>query len=248
MISFLVYCLIVFYISVHETSRLLGVEIIGETCIIKVTGEPAMISYVHIIRHGVTTGNARKELYGASEVLLAEEGKEELKRLAAEGIYPEDDTANFYTTGMIRTEQTFEIIYGNRSHQVAPLLKEMDFGELENVPLDEIMANPVYAKWMEATDMDTPAPGGESFNELGVRIMAGFEEVMERHHLLELAKRHSGKPANTIIICHAGTILSIMINLFPEEFDLDKASVIPHPGHGYSIKFEDGKATGYERI
>ena len=42
--------------------------------------------------------------------------RDRLKELAAAGIYPEGDGADFYTSGLKRTEQTLELIYGPVSY------------------------------------------------------------------------------------------------------------------------------------
>ena len=83
-----------------------------------------MKSNICLIRHGLTEGNLRRLYYGASDISLSGKGEEELRRLAAEGIYPAAEEADFYTTGLIWTEQTLKLIYGEQEHQVLPLLKE----------------------------------------------------------------------------------------------------------------------------
>lgn len=205
-----------------------------------------MISYIHLIRHGITTGNKNKELYGASDLPLSEEGRAELERLAATDFYPRNDMADYYTTGMLRAEQSFRIIYGKREHRIIELLKEMDFGKLENMPLEDISKDPLYRNWMKNKALSVPAPGGESFVEFGARINKGFDEVMRYHQLSELSKRHNGQAINSIIICHAGTITTIMCRLFPDEAGENFFAFVPDPGHGYTIEFADGKATQHK--
>ncbi len=54
-----------------------------------------------------------------------------LKELVAEHIYPEAEGSDFYTTGLIRTEQTLTLIYGEKEHSVIEELREMNFGQFE---------------------------------------------------------------------------------------------------------------------
>lgn len=75
-----------------------------------------MESRICLIRHGITEGNKNRLYYGFSDIPLAEEGIAELTRLAESGIYPYDEDADFYTTGLRRTEQTLSIIYGEKKH------------------------------------------------------------------------------------------------------------------------------------
>ena len=63
-----------------------------------------MKSHITLIRHGITEGNVRRLYYGATNVPLAQKGIDELKRLTAEGIYPDGEGAEFITTGMGRAD------------------------------------------------------------------------------------------------------------------------------------------------
>ena len=84
-----------------------------------------MKSQIHLIRHGITEGNQRRLYYGAADIPLAKEGERMLKELVAEHIYPEAEGSDFYTTGLIRTEQTLTLIYGEKEHSVIEELREM---------------------------------------------------------------------------------------------------------------------------
>ena len=64
-------------------------------------------SYIHFIRHGLTEGNLRRWYYGSTDIPLAPEGFAALESLRDAGIYPELGDADCYTSGMLRTEQTF---------------------------------------------------------------------------------------------------------------------------------------------
>ena len=79
---------------------------------------------IHFIRHGITEGNLKRWHYGWADIPLAPEGMEKLERLREENIYPRPEKATYYTSGMLRAEQTFEIIYGKREHKVAEKMKE----------------------------------------------------------------------------------------------------------------------------
>ena len=87
-----------------------------------------MKSQIHLIRHGITVGNRDKLFYGASDIELAEEGIAALKQQAEDGLYPYDENSDYYTSGMIRTEQTLELIYGGREHRVIPDFREVNCG------------------------------------------------------------------------------------------------------------------------
>ena len=119
----------------------------------------------------LTEGNLRRLYYGASDIPLSGKGEEELRKLAAEGIYPAAEEADFYTTGMIRTEQTLKLIYGEQEHQVLPLLKEINFGEFEMKSYEEMKDDPVYQEWISDKKRHAaPPPGGGKHTAVHIRL------------------------------------------------------------------------------
>ena len=206
-----------------------------------------MQSKIVLIRHGITTGNVRKLYYGKTDVPLADKGIEQLKELSAKGIYPTSDTAEYYTSGMLRTEQTLEIIYGKREHDVIEDLRELDFGIFEMKSYEELEGNPDYEAWITATDESFTPPKGESIMNFKKRVQAGFNELLVRHELLMLKLRNREKEAMSICICHGGVISGILNNIWPERYDYFY-SWIPDPGHGYVLTMEDGRIVGDERF
>ena len=51
---------------------------------------------------------------------------------------------------MLRTEQTFELIFGDRSHDTIPDLKEIEVGIFEMKTIDEIRENAEARAWLES--------------------------------------------------------------------------------------------------
>ena len=201
-------------------------------------------SQINLIRHGITEGNKRRLYYGAADIPLAEEGIESLKKLVQENIYPGAENGDFYTTGMKRTEQTLELIYGKKEHETIDALREMDFGEFEMKSYEELKEVPGFIKWAEDNSGTEKSPGGESRSEFSARIHKGLKTLIGKHRLKELSVRHNGKAAVTTMICHGGTIAAIMEKSFPgrkEHF----YKWIPDPGHGYTLTLEDGKIVDY---
>ena len=76
------------------------------------------ISCIHFIRHGITEGIVNKWYYGNADLPLIEDGINELNALKEQGIYPNTDKAVFYTSGMIRANQTLESIFGSKEYTV----------------------------------------------------------------------------------------------------------------------------------
>ncbi|MDY2995300.1 MAG: phosphoglycerate mutase family protein, partial [Baileyella intestinalis] len=76
-----------------------------------------------LIRHGHTEGTSKKVFYGSTDLALTPEGAGEIRQLESKGIYPSPDNACLYTTGMLRTEQTFQLIFGDLPHGTIPELR-----------------------------------------------------------------------------------------------------------------------------
>ena len=207
-----------------------------------------MKSTIHLIRHGITEGNLKRWHYGWADIPLAEEGILNLRKQCHEGIYPRPEEAAYYTSGMVRTEQTFKEIYGDTPHEVLPLLKEMNFGEFEMKTYDEIKDDVRYQKWISDKTFQTSIPGGESKSEFYSRIQNGFEELLNLHRREELKHRHNKKDTNSICVCHGGVISCIMIELFGSDGLGEFLKWIPNPGRGYSLTVEDGKCVAFEKI
>lgn len=206
-----------------------------------------MNSRICLIRHGITEGNKNKLFYGHADIPLAEEGVNELKQLAGSGIYPDGSSAHFYTSGLKRTEQTLELIYGRQKHEVLEGLKELNFGDFEMKSYDELKELEEYKTWRADTEGRLAPPGGESLRAFYKRAVRGFEELKRRHMLNVLECRHSGTEAVSIAVCHGGTISAIMESICPRHED-NFYKWIPDPGHGYVICMKDAEVAAVEKF
>ena len=206
-----------------------------------------MKSQIVLIRHGITEGNVRHLYYGSTNVPLAPKGIDQLKAQRAEGIYPDGTGAQFYTTGMGRTLQTLELIYDDVPHETIKDLREIDFGDFEMKSYEELMAYEEYRDWITATNDTKAPPNGESIRDFRTRVIRGFEEVRRRHSIRTLELRHHEEDALSIVICHGGTISSIMNYIWPGVYD-NMYGWLPDPGHGYELQLTDDAITGYDRF
>ncbi|MBE6035878.1 MAG: histidine phosphatase family protein [Clostridiales bacterium] len=202
------------------------------------------VSYIHLIRHGTTEGNLKRWYYGRTDLPLLEEGKELIAALQKESIYPVVSEADFYTSGLLRTEETLRIIFGDMEHEILEDLKEMSFGDYEKRSYEELKDIPEYQIWISDETGNTAPPNGESPQEFRDRVKRGFNKLMGLHKLKEFSMRHAGKEAHSVVVCHGGVISAIMMDIFPEE-EKNLYTWIPDPGHGYTIKIEDGNPVSY---
>ena len=107
-----------------------------------------------LIRHGQTQGSLNDLYYGAADIPVLPESLAELHENAAR--YP--TAPRYFTSGMLRTEQTFRAIYGDTPHTALPGLREMEH-------------------WI--TDSEhLPCPNGESAPQTTARNLKAMETVL----------------------------------------------------------------------
>ena len=211
-----------------------------------------MISRIHIIRHGITAGNLKNLMYSNTDLPLLKMGVEEIAELAALNAYPIPENASYYTSGLLRTEQTLALIYGEVEHEKIWDLREMEFGKYENRTFSELNEDPEYIEWMSDETGEVAIPGGESINGFKRRVISGFEEVLAEHAArVKNALGDSGDDdpddIDSIIVCHGGPISAILEYCFPDEKE-HMFRWMPDPGHGYTIEFEDDKPVHHEEF
>lgn len=192
---------------------------------------------VYLIRHGHTEGTTKKVMYGATELKLTEAGKAEIAELREKGAYPSAEGAVLYTSGMVRTEQTFEIIYGDIEHGTRPALKEINMGILEMTALEEVLKTEWGKAWLSGSKPDFVIEGGESQNGFVERVQNGMRELVE----------DTADEEKVIVVCHGGVIAWIMDGLFPGA-DISSWEWTPDPAKGYAVDFEDGQPVAYRAL
>ena len=137
-----------------------------------------MKSCIHFIRHGITEGIVNKWYYGNVDLPLIDEGIKELNEFKAQGIYPDAKNASCYTSGMLRANQTFEVIYGNSNYEVIDNLKEISFGDWECKTFEEIKALEGFELWVNDKSGTFTFPGGDSPLGFYERVSKGIDNLL----------------------------------------------------------------------
>jgi alpha-ribazole phosphatase len=197
-------------------------------------------SYIHLLRHGVTEANKKLLFYGHADIPLADDGIQIVNALIKEGIYPKPKNAVYYTSGLLRAEQTLDLIYGEIPRIKVEALMEMSFGEYEMKAHSELKGDPDYEVWRRDMSGELAPPGGESLNEFIKRVRAGFNDILDRHCQNEI----SDNEINSVAVCHAGVIGAIMSSYFDDRGD-DIFQWVPHPGHGYTLTLDGKRPISY---
>ena len=191
------------------------------------------MNQIVILRHGLTEANKNLLYCGSTDVPLAAEGMEELREKRRRGGYPAAEGLRVITSGMLRAEQTLQILYGDLPHERLPGLAEIDFGEFECVTYEQGMENPEFRWWVEDSAHRVP-PGGESGEQMSARVLSTFEPILQ-----------SGQ--DCLLVIHGGTISRVMERCFPNEqkshYDWQPAN-----GEGYRVWVENGVPLRYDLL
>lgn len=176
---------------------------------------------LHLIRHGNTEGTERHLYYGTTDLPLSPAGREQLRHQAEAGGYPPLEGCQLYSTGMRRTEETLEIIYGQQPHGTIPQMKEINFGVFEMESHQSLLERADYQSWISGKFLANTPPQGESYLQFCSRVIPALEGLVAARQ-------------DAILVCHGGTISAVMSHLFPRE-GKTTYDWIPNPGEGYSV-------------
>lgn len=168
---------------------------------------------IYLIRHGKTRANEQHLYCGSTDLSLSAGGREELLSLRY-AIAPE----RFVTSGMKRTEETLQILFGKVPFSVDTRFREVDFGDFEMKSYEMLKNDPAYQAWLTGNNESNVPPGGESGAQMTRRVLRALRDI----------------PDGTAIITHGGVIAAIMASLFPRE-GKHRYQWQPQNGRGYEI-------------
>ena len=171
---------------------------------------------IYLIRHGRTEANEKWLYCGSTDLSLSEKGREELA-----GISYDIPNVRFLTSGMKRTNETLQILFGDVPYTVDPRFREVDFGVFEMQSYEELKDRPDYQIWLTGDNERNIPPGGESGEQMTERVLSAYRGLTE----------------DTCLVTHGGVIAAIMASLFPEE-GRHRYQWQPQNGHGYRITEE----------
>ncbi|MBR5740339.1 MAG: histidine phosphatase family protein [Firmicutes bacterium] len=207
-----------------------------------------MKSYIVLIRHGTTEGIVNHWYYGWADLHVVQEGYDAIDLYKSEGAYPEIPAdAKFYVTPLVRTKETLHHLFGDVPYEEIEEMKEINFGDWECKTFEELEKLPGAEEWLNDGNGTFCFPGGESMNGYMARISRGNDILVGKHHLTELAHRHDGRDAVSVMVCHGGAISATMMHWFPGVKD-NFWLWTPKSGLGYIVYFENGEPVSYEPL
>ena len=189
---------------------------------------------LYLIRHGRTEANDKKIYCGNADVPLSTKGKEELLELKENIIYPNCDL--YITSGLIRANETLEIIKPNVKYLKYDSLQEYNFGEFTFKNYEDLKDDDSYKKWISDDTGDVSCPNGEDRNGFKKRILTGINEIIEKY------KKHD----SVFIVCHGGVIATLMEIFFEGERNFYEWH--PKNGNGYKIIFSHNVISEYSSL
>ncbi len=176
-----------------------------------------------LLRHGMTPANEAHLYCGATDVALSARGREQLLARRLRVRYPALDGLIKITSGMLRTDETLQILFGAAPDRREPALREMDFGRFEMRSYLQLKEDADYQRWIADETGAVSTPGGESAAAFHRRVAAAFDALRE----------------DALVVCHGGVIAARMGQLFPEE-GRNLYQWQPDFGLGYALVLERG--------
>ena len=156
-----------------------------------------------LIRHGETDWNLEGRYQGHSDVPLNERGRTQSFELAK--TLRKEQPVLIYSSDLMRAVESAEILGRNLGIRVIqdPRLREIHLGSWEGMLFEEIQAKDSDLLKLRKQDPRTvSAPGGETVENVRVRVTACVSEILERH------------PDQTIAVVSHGLPLAILIAHF----------------------------------
>ncbi|QIK56572.1 histidine phosphatase family protein [Erysipelothrix sp. HDW6A] len=178
-----------------------------------------------LVRHGYTVGNDQGLYTGWSNTILSRKGIEDLKQYRKEYDYPKTD--RYYTSDLVRTIDTFHLLYGEETpiKESTFAFREIGFGDYEDLKWNEIDDVPYNDMYI----LNKPHVNGETISQVTLRLFGKLTQVFS-----DMSK--NGEDSVTIV-CHSGVIKTILIFLKSLPFSDFKEIATPN-GLGYILDID----------
>lgn len=152
---------------------------------------------IYVVRHGLTELNKQGKVNGQIDEPLAPEGMAQVK--AAASSLPKT-IKMIYTSPLIRTRQTVEILAGklNLPVLIQEELREIHMGSLAGKSWGEMPAGLELKKKHRKIQFDYRAQGGESAREVKSRLIKFLKKIHGEH-----------KDFEALIVTHGGIIRTL---------------------------------------
>lgn len=184
-----------------------------------------MVTYkLHIVRHGLCSGNIEGRYVGRLDLPLCSEGIQDLEELRRENEYPKVECV--YTSPLRRARQTADILFPDTGMILVDDMNELSLGEFEGRDFSSLKNDPSYLKWLQNSKEYTPKGALETSEEFAARVAVGFNSI-----IMNMGKQNIREAA---LVTHGGVIMNIMNRFCLTQRPIGEWSL--EAGHGYTIR------------
>lgn len=177
-----------------------------------------------VIRHGLTDANDKAIYLGSrTDYSLSQKGIAQLVDKMDEFEYPK--VQRVYSSPMKRCTETAEILFPYREMQIVENMTELDFGEFDGKSVRELIDRDDYKQWLQGKTPDKRAPGGESMEELLLRLYKGLHEI-----IMDMMNEQL---THCALITHSGIVTNLMSAFRLPK--IDPKELTCEPGEGFEI-------------
>ena len=197
--------------------------------------------YIHLIRHGKTIGNVKKQYIGSTDESLCPEGIEELVQKKARGIYPipEEMEPVIYSSPMRRCIETAKVLYPGFHIESIDGFQETDFGPFERKNYEQLCKLPEYREWIDSQG-EMICVGMEKRSSFQKRCVEAFDALIRKIDMdsmdmdskaascktvdfMEDKQKSAFGDRHFVLVVHGGTIMALMQELGMEDSDTYKS-------------------------
>ena len=186
---------------------------------------------LYLIRHGETLWNRAGKYQGWTNISLSEEGVEQAKLLGKRFQYLPLD--RIYVSPLDRALATAQEIANVKGIPITinEYFKEINFGEWEGYTIPELTEKfgKPYIDFFK-NPFEHPMPGEGSFQNVGKRAMAGYEEIMKNH-----------KGEKIAIVSHGGLLRVLLVELLGLDFNIYQSMWLTNTSITVVDIYEDGR-------
>ncbi|MER7003408.1 bifunctional RNase H/acid phosphatase [Dactylosporangium sp. NPDC000555] len=190
------------------------------------TGSPLRMV---VLRHGQTPYTAQKRYSGRGDIALSEAGHEQAARAAARARQLAPSIAAVVSSPLKRCLET-AAAFGDVPIHVEDDLIECDFGEWEGLTYAEVRERygPEQDRWLASTAV--APPGGESFQQVAMRVRRAVRRLQERYEGREIAVVSHVTPIKLLLRDALAASDSLLFRLYLDPAGLSLVDSWPDGG------------------
>lgn len=162
-----------------------------------------------LARHGETDWNVAKKIQGVTDTDLNENGLRQARELAAAVLAGDLGITAIYSSHLKRAAQTAAYVAEalNLPYHTMEALQELNFGKWEGNSWPEVKERypEEYGVWY-TNRRYTPAPEGESYQQMLERVIPALQEIVRR------------EKGNALVVIHSAEIVALQATLHNTSF------------------------------